>query len=366
MANNIVSQPPAAYPAISIVIPLYNTEKYVGACLTSILNQTFQNFEVIIVDDCSTDKSCDVVESFIPKFGGRLKLYHSEVNSGPAVPTNKGINLSRGKYLFLMDSDDLIVNNALETLYRYAEDYDADIVHMDLGFKFRRNSTKPFPDKDDIEVVGWHGGPFVKQPTLESDDISERIKKICGNGVGWTAWQKLVRRDLLMENDIVFPNLRTCQDIFWVMEVFSLAKKILTIPELLYIHRNNPTSNTHIKKTKEQSLNFSLSATNEGLKLLDEFLSKQKFFKENPQYHWELLKFFESVSLNDTRRIFSETPPHEIFNIIKPKFKELFGESGALISYLVDQSHLLRLNLIQMSNRIAQLENQLAKIQKDK
>ena len=93
---------------------------------------------------------------------------------------------------------------------------------------------------------------------------------------------------------------------------------------------------------KEQSLEFSLSVTNEGL------------------------KFFESVSLNDTRRIFSDTPPHEIFNIIKPKFKELFGESGALISYLVDQSHLLRWNLIQMSNHIAQLESQLAKIQSDK
>ena len=57
-------------PAVSIVIPMYNTEKYIGECLDSILAQTFQDFEVIVVDDCSTDKSCDVVESYLPKFNG--------------------------------------------------------------------------------------------------------------------------------------------------------------------------------------------------------------------------------------------------------------------------------------------------------
>ncbi|MBR5913588.1 MAG: glycosyltransferase family 2 protein [Selenomonadaceae bacterium] len=350
-------------PAISVVIPMYNTEKYVGACLTSILTQTFQNFEVIVVDDVSTDNSCAVVESFIPKFGGRLKLVRSEVNRGPAIPSNKGINLSCGKYVYQMDSDDLIVTNALEVLYNYAENFNADVVHMNVGFKFIRNSEKSFPNREDLDIVGWHGGPFVDKPTLESNDIAERAKKISKNGVGWTAWEKLVKRDLLMENDIAFANIRTCQDLLWVIEVFSLAKKILSIPEPLYVHRANPTSNTARKRTTEQALHFDLSATNVGLKISDEFLSSKKFFQENPQYKWELMRFFESVSFNNTRTIFQENPPHKIYEILKPKFSELFGENGALISYLVDSSHFMRWNMVQMSQRIAYLENQLKELQ---
>lgn len=342
---------------------MYNTEKYVGACLTSILTQTFQNFEVIVVDDCSTDNSCAVVESFIPKFSGRLKLVRSEVNRGPAIPSNKGINLSRGKYVYVVDSDDLIVTNALEVLYNYAENYNVDMVHMDLGFRVIRNNDKPFPTNEDVIGVGWHSEPFVDKPTLESDSLADRSIKFCQNGYGWTGISKFVSRNMLMENDITLPDLRTCQDLVWSIKVIMTCKRILTVPNPLYIHRPNPTSNTVRKRTMEQKLHFSLSATNVGLKILDEFLSSKKFFQENPQYKWELMRFFENASFNDTRNEFQENSPHKIYEIIKPKFSELFGENGALISYLVDSSHFLRWNLVQMSQRIAYLENQLKEIQ---
>lgn len=342
---------------------MYNTEKYIGACLTSILSQTFQNFEVIVVDDGSTDNSCAVVESFIPKFGGRLKLITSEINRGPAIPTNKGISLSRGKYVYVVDSDDMIVTNALEILYRYAEDYGVDMVHMDLGFRVIKNNDKFLPTQEDVVVVGWHSEPFVKEPTLESDSLADRSIKFCRNGYGWTGISKFVRRDMLMENDITLPDLRTCQDLVWSIKVIMTCKKILTIPNPLYVHRPNPTSNTVRKRTTEEKLHFSLSATNVGLKILDEFLSSRKFFKENPQYKLEIMRFFESASFNDTRNEFYGNPPYTIYEILKPKFTELFGENGALISYLVESSHFLRWNLMAMSQRIAQLENQLKEIQ---
>ena len=80
-----------SFPAISVIIPMYNTEKYVGDCLNSLLEQTFQNFEVIIVDDCSTDNSVAVVENYRERFGGRLTLAHTEENSGGGgyVPRKK-------------------------------------------------------------------------------------------------------------------------------------------------------------------------------------------------------------------------------------------------------------------------------------
>ena len=102
-------------PAISVIIPMYNTEKYIAACLDSVLSQTFQNYEVIIVDDCSNDKSCEIVESYKPKFGGKLQLIRSEKNSGsPGVPRNTAMPLAKGKYIYFLDSDDALIDTALE------------------------------------------------------------------------------------------------------------------------------------------------------------------------------------------------------------------------------------------------------------
>ena len=120
------------FPQISIIIPMYNVEEYVGECLDSILVQTFKDYEVIIVDDCSTDNSCDVVESYMSKFNGKLNLIKSKKNSGGcAVPRNIGLSHANGKYIFFLDSDDLIVKTGLAELYKVAEDYQADVIQCE-------------------------------------------------------------------------------------------------------------------------------------------------------------------------------------------------------------------------------------------
>ena len=118
--------------AVSVIIPLYNAKKYIGECLDSLLLQTFKDFEVIVVDDCSTDNSCAIVEEYAPKFGGRLKLTKTEKNSGGGgyVPRNMGLKLARSKYIQFLDADDFLLGSALETLYNVAEEYDADVVHI--------------------------------------------------------------------------------------------------------------------------------------------------------------------------------------------------------------------------------------------
>ena len=363
MANNLTNTPPLAYPAVSIVIPMYNTEKYVGACLTSILNQTFQNFEVIVVDDCSTDKSCAVVESFIPKFGGRLKLYRSEVNHGPAIPSNRGISLSRGKYVYVVDSDDLILSDALEILVKYAENYNVDMVHMDLGWKFIRNSEKPLPKREDVDIVGWHGDTFVNKPTLESPNLIERTAKLCKNGYGWTAFSKFVKRDLLIENNIIFPDMRTSQDIVWVIEAIFCSKNILTVPNPLYIHRDNLTSNTRTKRTTEQHLHFYLDASVKGMKTLLDFFDTQKFFKENPQCSLAIMDFWNGIHLNCVIRNVASMPPEKIYEILKETFIEKFGDYGNLIAYFCQFSNLMMYRLRLSEQRTINLEKQYRELQ---
>lgn len=161
-----------------MVIPLYNAEKFIGACLTSLLAQTFQNFEVIVVDDCSTDNSVAIVESYREKFGGRLTLSHMKKNSGsPAEPTNKGIAYAKGKYVVYVDN----VNNALEKLYTTAEKFQADFVHMDRHFGFTVGTEEPFPKNENLFIIG---GNVSTEPVIETNDIAERIKKFSADKFG--------------------------------------------------------------------------------------------------------------------------------------------------------------------------------------
>ncbi len=349
---------------------MYNTEKYIGACLTSILNQTFQDFEVIVVDDCSTDNSCAIVESFIPKFGGRLKLLHMKKNSGgPGEPSNKGIANTRGKYIFVMDNDDLIFNSALETLYTMAEKFDADLVYMEQAFNFSGDENKMFPERSDLQGMGWQGrGPFVDKPTLDSESIAERITLFLQSRMGWPVWEKFFRRSLVTENEIVFPKLmKASQDIIFTIELICHAKKILRVPFPLYIYRrNNPKSVCATNRDDEEKLNFWADINLTGIKFLSDFFNEQKFFQDNPQYKWALLNFFEGVHFNQLSKLIAKIPPHEVYEILQSTFTEKFGEYGNLLAYFCQSSNLLRYQFQATAQRAAQLENELAKIHNDK
>ncbi|MBR3747432.1 MAG: glycosyltransferase family 2 protein, partial [Selenomonadaceae bacterium] len=116
-------------PAISVIIPMFNAEKYIAECLDSILAQTFQDFEVIVVNDCSTDSSVAVFEGYKKFFGERLKIARTQKNSGcGGIPRNMGMMFSRGEYISFLDADDTITTTAFEELYSVAKKFDADVV----------------------------------------------------------------------------------------------------------------------------------------------------------------------------------------------------------------------------------------------
>ena len=227
-------------PAVSVVIPMYNVEKYIGECLDSILAQTFTDFEVIVVDDASTDNSCAIVESYIEnhKEGmDKIKLLRSKINSGiPGIPRNIGIRFATGEYLMFVDSDDVLTPTALEELYSVANEFDADVVYcekyyrIDVGEKFTT-------DKSILTVgVGWGSKyDFVSKPTLESDNFAERIQDFC-NKKFWTApWNYLFRRSLIVQNDIRFPVIKIGEDEIFDLNVICHAKNIVRVPNIIYI-----------------------------------------------------------------------------------------------------------------------------------
>ena len=128
--------------------------------------QTFQNFDIIVVNDCSTDNSVAEVEKFLPQFKGRLKLKSLPKNTGAsAVPKNTGVQMARGKYVMFLDSDDYLSATAIEELFKIAEDTDAEVIHCSQYFTFK-------DDTDEIKTSTFQKTYHVNKPTLETLDIA--------------------------------------------------------------------------------------------------------------------------------------------------------------------------------------------------
>lgn len=117
-------------PFFSIIVPVYNTDKYLKKCLDSITNQTFQEFEVIVINDASTDKSAEILSTYFSN--SKFKIVHLEQNSGPGASRNVGIQAARGKYITFIDSDDWIDNNYLKEHYNYLNQNEVDILSSGL------------------------------------------------------------------------------------------------------------------------------------------------------------------------------------------------------------------------------------------
>ena len=367
--------PPRSTCAVSVIIPIYNAEKYISICLESILFQTLQNFEVIVVDDGSTDSSAAIVQSYIPKFGGRLTFAKMKSNTGSgAMPRNKGFSFSRGEYVFFMDADDVIIETALEEMYTLAKDYSADVVYCERYFK-SEGEGEDFINNVCICTLKYktQSPPFVDKPTFETENIKERVKGIWKDRFLVTPWCKLVRRDLMIENEIFFPHVKISEDDIWSYGLVFYAKKFLRVPNIVYVHRYHDSSIMTIKRTPQQKVNFWISPVILGLKALDNLMSRHEFFQQNLEYRYAFLEKFVHKKLETVFHDTLQIPQVSIYEAIKDKFGDKLGEYDVLIPVLITLINTQQKNLkieqtrfnelanfaIQAQRRINELEAQL-------
>lgn len=339
--------------AVSVIIPLYNAEKYIAETLESLLAQTFQNFEVIIADDCSTDSSTAIVKSYATKFGGRLKLTCTTKNSGSgAIPRNEGLTISSGEYVFNMDNDDLLTPTALEELYTFAKNFDADVVSCERYYSARS-------DLGEIYICDVYKGGVVNQATFASDDLTERVRGLVDEKFWVTPWSKLVRRDVLIDNEIFFPSVTIADDDIWTCEVLFSARKILCVPNAVYIWRQSEQSVMRRERTLQESLEFWLQPIIFGIKTLDDFMSKLEFFSRRPEYRCAVLEFFVHSKMAQVFNVSKELTLPEIYTAIKNSFASELGNHDVLISWLL--ADLIMQQKIFFDNRqhIAELETRL-------
>ena len=319
--------------AVSVIIPMYNEEKYVAECLDSLIEQTFQDFEVIVVDDRSTDNSVAVVRNYSSKFGKRLTLTHTEKNSGSGVARNQGLMLSQGEYILFLDADDFILLTALETLYNAAKEYDADIVYEGTHYINKSNndislcrdglSKKLLSEnrEDKTELI-------VDDPNKNLD----RLILIGDEGSFRAAWSKFFRREFLVKNKITFPNLSSAQDVVMGINAYCHAKRLLRIPTPLIFYRNYSISVTRMKRTPPEQVSYWFSVFINFAKILREPEDRNEILSENPYYLFAPLKRQFGACLTRTESARKQLSDQEIYNILRSKFDD--DSSGAALAFL--------------------------------
>ena len=334
------------YPAVSIIIPLYNAEKYIGDCLDSILAQTFQNFEVIVVDDCSTDSSCAIVDGYAKKFGGRLKLVHTRKNSGSGTePRNLGIVYSRCEYLYFMDNDDVIMSKGLGELYALAKKYDADVVQCEKNYNVPAEFFHD-PDWTKNNKPSCHPSGekvFIKKPTLLDEDLAKRAVDFSKKWLTWSIWLQLIRRDFILENQLRFVGVVLDDMLFTICEICS-AKKYLVVPNVIYVHRSRPDSLLWQDLGKvEKFIHSRMTMLKEGVSYLDKYLSDREAFSGRPDLKYAIFNLFVQELFAHFVRLYVKVPAPALDEFLRKEFST--GDNVALNSFIFN---LLNVQFIQM------------------
>lgn len=207
-------------PYISVIVPVYNSEKFLNRCLTSIKNQTLKNIEVIVVNDGSTDSSLDIINSFSKKYSNFIVL--NLENKGVSNARNKAIAIAKGKYLSFVDSDDFICPDFLETLYNQAVMNNADIVYCGYSLYIEKSN----------KIV--RNLPLIRHGLYTS---SKKILNILIKDFRLHSylWNKLFKKSLFLDNNITLHDMYY-EDMAACTPLFYYAKNIVIVNKPLYFY----------------------------------------------------------------------------------------------------------------------------------
>lgn len=340
---------------------MYNTEKYIAECLDSILAQTFDDYEVIVVDDCSTDKSCAIVESYSTKFKEKLRVTHLETNSGyGGIPRNIGTKVSHGEYVFYLDSDDMITKTALEELYKVAKSFDADVV--DCQKYFRSNTSGIISDKTSELISYIPKDILVDRPTLISDNLAERANKVFRVHFISNLWTKLIKRNFLIENDLTMMDAAG-QDLLMTCCLVCSNSRYVVVPNVVNFYRIHEDSVFHsgindpIKITKKWARSLV-----RGFNHFNAFLCSQNFFVEHPESRYIALERIVKEFSGYLLKVYAQIPAYQINKLVSDEFNRV-EDISELSAFLFGRMSIFNVNLIQHQNLIRQQQQQIQQLQ---
>ena len=230
-------------PLISVIVPVYNVEKYLNRCIDSILNQTFKQIEIILVDDGSTDNSPTICDEYCDRYEN-IKVIHKE-NNRVAAARNDGIKIATGKYIALVDSDDWIEHNMLEEMYRKAEEFNTDITMCDFGkVGVESEYTVSQPIRE-----GYYDRSMIETELFPCLIMFENIE-LPPTISNWTC---LFRHEFLIENNLFYDeDIHYCEDSIFGSKAMYNANGFYYMKNKYFYNyfynQNSTTSTCNMKK----------------------------------------------------------------------------------------------------------------------
>lgn len=239
------------FPKVSVVVPIYKVEKYLGRCIESITNQSYTNLEIILVNDGSPDRCGDICEEYALQ-DSRIKVLHKE-NGGLSDARNFGMNYVTGEYTVFVDSDDWLELNMIETMIKLVNEYNSDIVQV--GFYYTYNNYLLFDDR----YYSENDKPIVL------DNYSLMKELVTNEKVKNFAWGKLYKTELI--KDIPFKKGVLFEDVFWAHQVMQRVNKYVLSnkPLCYYLQREDSIVATYTTRNLDII---------EGLKERHEFIER--------------------------------------------------------------------------------------------
>ena len=307
-------------PNVSIIIPVYNVEKYLSRCLDSIISQTYHDFEVICINDGSTDGSRQILEQY-QKLDDRIIIYSNEKHTTAAESRNFGIDVANGKYIMFVDSDDYIATVMVEKMVGYIEQTDAEVVITDY---FARNFRKDLSNDRYIYRYQIETDTVIK---INKDDVRNYLFLVV------PCWNKIYTLDFFKRKKLKFPLYPIYEDLVFWADVYLNAEKIYYVPEAYYFYRRKRKGS--LMQTKNENSFF----------VVDVHKKTAELFKEHNMYE-KMKTILDYIMIRDfCLKIFSLAEPYnrQLFNLVKEynpdididEFKELnLDEEAEAIEYV--------------------------------
>lgn len=206
---------------ISVIIPCYNASGYIEKCLKELEEQIFNDFEVICIDDCSTDNTVDVINQYINRGTLKLKCVKNEVNSGPAISRNKGVSLALGTYITFCDSDDWYEPDYLQKMIEAARTKNADMVFC--GYRLIvENTTRTISHRLSLSENCLNNKRELLIAPIDS------------------LWATMTRKDILLK--VPAPDIRTAEDMAVIPVLISLSNRFACVPDCIYNYLSRKSS----------------------------------------------------------------------------------------------------------------------------
>ena len=290
---------------LSIIVPVYNVEKYLRSCLDSIFNQTIDNFEVICVNDGSTDSSADILEEYAKEH--KNMIVFNQENGGLSMARNSGIKLASGKYIGFVDSDDFVDPNMFLSMVERAEQDNSQIV-ISNPYIYDMLTEKTYVYRNMVD--------FLRLSLLGAFSPLDHIKVFEYIG----AWDKIYLTEFIKENKLSFIAKRIFEDAPFTYEALSIAQRVSVVKESYYYYRKNAGACITDKERINDNYKY-------------DFLRNSKEIKEFLKEH----NCYEQVAPVFLEYLMRMGMYHHAYATTKKAFNRIFDEMGALLgSYELD------------------------------